>query len=263
MPSPFPGMNPYFEQSTIWQDFHNEFVGALRRLIAPQVVPDYFVQLEEHLYIHDLPPEQGRVVGRADVSLASTGISTRGQGGVDLLEAPAEVYLPAQDVGRVQFLEIRDRTGQELITVIELLSPSNKQGGEDREKYLAKRRELFRSRAHFVEIDLLRGGQPMPTDDRPECDYSVLISRAERRPIAEFWPIPLRDRLPVIPIPLRVGTNDARIDLQEVLDRTYDGPSYEYVLYRSPPQPALSADESEWAQNFLPKSARNRGGDPS
>jgi Protein of unknown function (DUF4058) len=57
MPSPFPGMNPFFEQTVHWLDSHTEFLSALRRLLAPQVGPKYIVQLEEHIYIHDLPPE--------------------------------------------------------------------------------------------------------------------------------------------------------------------------------------------------------------
>ena len=87
--------------------------------------------------------------------------------------------------------------------MIELLSPSNKRAGDDREQYLAKRRELLRTPAHLVEIDLLRGWTPMPQEGRPECDYSVMVSRAEKRRAADFWPIRLRDRLPVIPFPLR------------------------------------------------------------
>ena len=70
MPSPFPGMNPYFEQAAYWLDFHTEFLSALRRLLAPQVAPKYIVQLEEHVYIHDLPPQPRRRVGSADLSLA-------------------------------------------------------------------------------------------------------------------------------------------------------------------------------------------------
>jgi Protein of unknown function (DUF4058) len=46
MPSPFPGMNPYFEQAAYWLDFHTEFLSALRRLLAPQVGPKYIVQFE-------------------------------------------------------------------------------------------------------------------------------------------------------------------------------------------------------------------------
>ena len=46
--------------------------------------------------------------------------------------------------------------------LIELLSYSNKVPGRDREAYLAKREELLRTSVGFVELDLLRAGQPMP-----------------------------------------------------------------------------------------------------
>ena len=72
MPSPFPGMNPYFEQSAYWLDFHTELLTALRRLLVPQVGPKYIVQLEEHIYIHDLPPDSRQRLGRADLSLVQT-----------------------------------------------------------------------------------------------------------------------------------------------------------------------------------------------
>ena len=40
MPSPFPGMNPYIEQDVFWQDFHREFLPAMRttgRAVAAEV----------------------------------------------------------------------------------------------------------------------------------------------------------------------------------------------------------------------------------
>ena len=67
MPSPFPGMNPYLEQAELWQDFHLEFLPAMRRQLVPQVGPDYIIKLEEHLYIHDLPPEPRIRIGRSEV----------------------------------------------------------------------------------------------------------------------------------------------------------------------------------------------------
>jgi hypothetical protein len=251
MPSPFPGMNPYFEQAGYWQDFHTEFLSAIRRHLAPQIGPKYIVQLEEHVYIHDLPPEPRRPIGRADLSVARPESSAIGQPALGVLDAPAEVQLPLQDIEQIPFLEIRDRQGRELVTVIELLSPSNKRSGEDREQYLAKRRELLRSPAHLVEIDLLRGWTALPLEDRPECDYSVLVSRAGRRPAADFWPIRLRDRLPVIPIPLREPDVDAPVDLQEVLHRAYDGPGYEHFIYAGSPDPPLSAPDAAWARQHI------------
>jgi len=246
-------MNPYFEQAAHWQDFHAEFLSTLRRHLAPRITPGYFVQLEEHVYIHDLPPEPRRLAGRADLSVARSGPSTAGVPAAAVLEAPAEVLLPAQDVERAPFLEVRDRRGRELVAVIELLSPSNKRPGEDREQYLAKRRELLRGAAHLVEIDFLRGWPPMPAEGRPDGDYSVLVSRAGRRPAAEFWPIGLRQRLPVVPIPLRSPDDDARVDLQEVLHRAYDGPGYEHFIYDGPPEPPLPPADAEWARQYLPR----------
>jgi Protein of unknown function (DUF4058) len=253
MPSPFPGMNPYLEQSDNWQDFHTEFLTGLRHQLDPRLGPDYIVLLEKHVYIHELPPEPRRLLGRPDISVVRTGAFAAGQPNLGLLEAPAEVQLPELDIERVAFLEIRDRRGRELVTVIELLSPSNKRPGDDRLQYLSKRREIFRSNAHLVEIDLLRDWPPMPAENRPEGDYSVLVSRAGRRPLAQFWPIRLRDRLPVIPIPLKPTDPDGQVDLQEVLHQAYDGGGYRKFIYEGTPEPSLNAQDAEWAAAFLPR----------
>ena len=95
----------------------------------------------------------------------------------------------------------------------------------------------------------------MPMEDRPECGYSVLVSRAERRRAAGFWPIRLRERLPIIPIPLRPPDGDVPVDLQEVLHRTYDGPGYEHFIYSGEPEPSLSADDAAWARQHVPVGA--------
>src|SRR5262249_11116720 len=118
-----------------------------------------------------------------------------------------------------------------------------------------KRRKLLRSSAHLVEIDLLRGWDPMPQEGRPECDYSVMVSRAERRRAADFWPIGLRDKLPAIPIPLPPPAAAAGVDPQEVLHRAYDGPGYEHFIYNGDPEPSLSATDAAWARQFVPPKA--------
>src|SRR5437016_3836978 len=51
-----------------------------------------------------------------------------------------------------RYLEIRDNRNRRIVTVLELLSPSNKAPGEDRNDYLAKRRQVLAGQAHFVEI---------------------------------------------------------------------------------------------------------------
>jgi hypothetical protein len=154
--------------------------------------------------------------------------------------------------GRLSFIEIRDRDGWQLVTVIELLSSANKYAGPDREQYLAKRMELLASPVHFVGIDLLRGGPRMPMQDLPECDYCVLVRRMETRLEAGLWPIRLREPLPVVPIPLRPPHPDAQLDLQQILHRIYDAAGYEDYIYRGQPHPQLNAGEAAWARQFVP-----------
>ena len=125
----------------------------MRRQLVPRIGPDYIIQLEKYVSIHDLPPEPRRLLGRPDLSVVRAGSTAAGQPNFGGLEAPAEVLLPALDVERFAYLEIRDRRGREFVTVIELLSPSNKRPGDDRQQYLAKRREIFRNDAHLVEVE--------------------------------------------------------------------------------------------------------------
>jgi hypothetical protein len=247
-------MNPYLEQDVLWNDFHLAFLPAIRARLVAQVRPNYIVLLDEHLYVHERPSEPRRLLGRANVSLArGSELESWPRAAARVLEAPTQVHLIAQDVERVPFLEIRDRLGRELVTVLEFLSPSNKRGGGDREQYLTKRARLLDGPVHFVEIDLLRGGRPMPLVDRPVCDYSVLVSRAEDRPVADFWPIGLRDRLPMIPVPWRSSDGYARIDLQEILHSVYDAAGYEDFIYNRSPEPPLAPADAAWVQQFIPR----------
>ncbi len=145
MPSPFPGMNPYLEQEEAWHDFHERFMPVAAEALEAQVGPKYIVKIDEQVYVHELPEEERALLGRADifVSRASAAGVERSPGGV--LEAPAKVRLPTVDMEGRAFVEIRDRRSRELVTVIELLSPSNKKSGPDREQYIAKRARLLAS----------------------------------------------------------------------------------------------------------------------
>jgi hypothetical protein len=192
-------------------------------------------------------------VGRADVGVTRPPFATPGTGtATAAAEAPAKVILPAVDIERLSFIEVRDRDNWQRVTVIELLSPSNKYAGPDREQYLAKRRELLSSAVHFVELDLLRGGPRMPMENLPECDYCVLVSRVETRPEAGLWPVRLRERLPLVRIPLRTPHADAQLDLQDILHRIYDAAGYEDYIYHGQPQPQLHPEDAAWAQSFVP-----------
>jgi hypothetical protein len=254
MPSPFPGMNPFLEQDDAWHDFHEKIISMIAERLVVQVRPEYIVKINEQIYFHELIHEPRRSPGRADVSVSRSD-EVSGQSGIGFLDPPTEVRLPVHDVERLAFLEVRDRRSRELVTVFEVLSPSNKHSGSSRDYYLAKRQELLDRRANLVEIALLRGGYPMPLDELPDraYTYSVLVSRVDDRPKAGFWSIGLLDRLPIIPIPLRAPAGDARLDLQEAPDHVCDVSGYEGYIYSGLPDPPLEVEDQAWAETLIPR----------
>jgi hypothetical protein len=251
MPSPFPGMNPYLEQADTWEDFHTNFITHAQKALAAVVGPNYLVKIEVRLYLHELSAEERRFLGRSDLGLVPSGGQTEGTGrGVQ--PAPVRLQMPAVDVQRHSSLEIRDRRNRRLVTAIELLSPTNKTPGPDRDDYLRKRMQLFAQRVHFVEIDLRRGGQRPRPPELPACDYYALVARVDEWPHVGMWPIRLRDRLPAIPIPLSPPDADARLDLQDVLNAAYDDVDYGKYIYGESPEPPLSPEDAAWARQFVP-----------
>jgi hypothetical protein len=245
-------MNPFLEQEDVWTDFHDTFLPAVREALVAQVRPNYIVKIEEYLFIHEPSAEQRLLMGHADVSVARPSGTAETASGTATLSSPAMIRLPTVDIEKHLYLEIRDRNNRELVTVVEMLSPSNKTPGPNREQYLAKRGNLLLSTAHFVEIDLLRGWPRMPMEKAGVCDYCIIVSRVQDRPDANFWPLNLSDPLPKIPIPLRSPHADAELDPQAILHRVYDSAAYEEYIYKGTPNPPLRAEDAVWAAFLIP-----------
>ena len=144
---------------------------------------------------------------------------------------------------------------RKVVTVIELLSLSNKRAGsKSRELFLKKQKKILNSHAHWVEIDLLRAGlRTIPSARRDNYDYAAFISDARRRPQAALWPMPLEERLMTVGIPLGKGDSDAPLDLQACLDEVYaDGYETE-IDYTKNAKPPLSPMQVRWAKQLLKK----------
>jgi hypothetical protein len=244
-------MNPYLESSHFWADFHATFIPALRAALTAKVAPAYFVGVQEHVYIHE--PEDKRLLGVPDVDIAyATTSKKRSSGkGTATVPAPATVTIPQLRKRKVGYLQVVDGKDRSVITVIELLKPSNKYAGADRDKYLTKRLELFATQVNFVELDFLRGGPRLPLTGLPDCSYYAMVSRPATRPKADIWPLTLRETLPSLPIPLREGEPEPLIDLKAVLDRVYDEARYGDQIYDYTPEPQLSPADAEWATAIL------------
>jgi hypothetical protein len=254
-------MDPYLENPAEWQGVHAILLVQLQAAIAARVGPAYRVKVEQKLFIErdeDDEPGGRRLFAVADVGLLPVGPTAAG--GVAVASAPAAglIRTPAALRKPRRWLTIRDRRGRRVVTVVELLSPTDKRLGPDRENYLAKRERVLGSSAALVEIDLLRAGHRTPVEGRPVCDYCVVVSRPAERPAVGIWAWGVRDPMPDIPIPLRPSEAEPVIPLRAVLDQCYDASRLDIGLYDDPPDPPLAASDATWAAEFLPKPRRRK-----
>jgi hypothetical protein len=149
-------------------------------------------------------------------------------------------------------VEITDLETREVITVIEVLIPEDKQR-EGQANYLRIRSDYAKRRIAVVEVDFLRRGERTPVPHPlPPMDYRVSIAEYVEKPVYKIWPISLRDRLPVIPIPLRRGDGDVPLDLQAVFTKAYDESALSVATnYSKPPKVSLNAADAAWAAQIL------------
>lgn len=261
MPSPFPGMDPYLEQPGRWRDVHHELISGIRSELNTQLRPNFYARVEERVYIQkgDDParslwipdvtivpgPSRGRLQSQAEPAES---------GGVVVAEPVVTTTWQEEEVHEA-YLVVFERESREAIAVLEVVSPTNKvRGAEGRKSFEQKRREVMSSPCHWIEIDLLRAGAPLtivPASLQP-YEYLVHLSRAGQRPQGVLWPIRLSQRLPVIPIPLRPGDDEAKLDLQAVLNTAYDRAGYDLDIdYRQEPDPPLEGEWAAWADRWL------------
>jgi hypothetical protein len=163
--------------------------------------------------------------------------------------------VPVPDNVRETYLEIRETGTNYVLTVLEILSPTNKRPGRGRRLYEDKRLEILATRTHLVEVDLIRSGEPMPLiNHAQESDYRILISRGDRRPNATLYPFGVRQPIPTFPLPLKTDDQEPQVDIGQILHDLYDRASYDLRLdYTSDPTPPLSAAEAAWAKQLLQK----------
>jgi hypothetical protein len=263
-------MDPFLETNPIFQELHTQMLAEMQALLQPQLRPKYVARLERHLSegsVWDAP--QGaislerkepdltivsRVTGRkhtgATAVLARPSASTAQELGADELELRKQRRI-------VIYVQDRPRLA---VTGIELLSPGNKQPGVvARDRYLEKRASALHGGLHWVEVDLLRFGvrPPIPVRIPELTDYLCYVARATPtgwNHLLYSWP--LRDSLPVLPIPL-LGEDRAHLDLAWCFAAAYDriAADDEVNYAATPAPPPLRKSDTTWMSQLL----RERG----
>jgi hypothetical protein len=249
-------MDPYLETPRLWPDVHHELVSQIRGALNPALRPRYVARVELRVYISDeddpareiIPDVRIEKVKRKRVK------KSKKESAVAVAE-PLIVPLLIDEIEEAR-LEIREVETGSLVTLIEVLSPANKvRGSRGRASFMQKLQETLAGDVHWVEIDLLRAGVPSVTHPPlVPSDYRILVSNAAQRTRARYWPVHLRQPLPVIGIPLRTPDPDVPLDLGAVMAAVYDRAGYDLSIdYRQDPDPPLKAEDAAWADQLLRK----------
>lgn len=257
MPSPFPGMDPYLEVQPYWSDFHTAMILMLKAELQKLVPAHYSVWGDIHVWLHE-PDAKTRIKIRPDAFVTEKSDRPRGGVAKSALVAPATTVLPAVRKTGGRYIKIKEAQTERVVTVVELLSPTNKRRGEERDEYLAKREQYFAQRINLVELDFLRKGMRMPLGrpSPPEAPYYAAVSRGEDYPRVGVWPLSLREPLPELPIPLDPEDDMIWLPLQKCFVAAYDiGPYAKEINYRKSARPPLEPGDAAWFERRLAKSS--------
>ncbi|MDF5720745.1 MAG: DUF4058 family protein [Rhizonema sp. PD37] len=266
MPSTFPGMNPYLEHPALWSSFHTRLLVAIADTLAPQLRPNYYIDVETRIYQDQ--DEDEVLVGIPDGTVLSANLSNPVNvevqpvtGSTLTQKRPQSITLPMPVTVKDRYLEVREISTDAVITVIEVLSPKNKQKGKGRTTYEKKRALVLSSFSHLIEIDLLRGNLPMTMMGKVlPTDYRIVVSRSSQRPKADLYGFNLPEPIPSFPLPLKLEDEEVTVDLQTIFDGVCERAGYnQRIDYQQPvPSPALSKADQQWVDELL---APIRGGD--
>ena len=258
--SPFPGMDPYLEQH--WGDVHTSLMVYIRNQINAQLPDELQARVEESTAIQ-IEDEVRRVVFPDVRIVEDQPFQSSGGGGVAVASETVSTAKPIivkmeLDTRPQRTVEIVDVSSNDrVVTAIEVLSPSNKIGNQNRLAYQRKRYAYIDSRVNLVEIDLIRDGEhivAIPLDKVPkQCwgDYITCVQRDAAGFQFELYPMPLRQPLPDINIPLRRNDKDVLLQIQTLIDQCYQDGRYWRTDYSQVLRPRLSELDKVWADALI------------
>ena len=244
-------MNPYLENPEFWSAVHNRLIVAIADDLVDHLSEKYRVEIEKRTYFSK--DEESLLVGIPDVAVV-TGKATEPTTSTATLAlpvSPEKVTVPISEEVNERYLEIREAATGTVVTVLEILSPKNKRTGPGRVSYERKRNQVLESTTNLVEIDLLRGGKPLPISSQ-KGDYRILICRGDSRPQGALYAFSLLQPIPSVPIPLMPGEAEPMLDLKTLLDHIYAKGRYHLVIdYTHILEPALSQSDRAWVEELL------------
>jgi hypothetical protein len=214
-------MDPYLEDSKLWPAFQHQMVMSLYQFLLPGLADRYRARVNQRHY--------------AVEQVLFTSIQ--------------------RDEHLEEYIEIRQRSDGRLVTMVDIVSPTNKTADRGRRVYLDKRDEAKRLHANLVEIDLVLQGQPMleySRDGLPDWDYAVTVSRARSPERYEIYTATLQKKLPRFRLPLAADDRDHVLDLPIAFTKCYDqGGFSSQIDYALEPSTPLNDEDKKWLDEVL------------
>lgn len=255
-PYPFPGLNPWFESR--WPDVHATMIVLMRGQLRRQLPSGLHASVEIGTRILQNSREEKPIVPDATV--------WKLREDAPALSAPPNAAEPAiaeTQAPQTRRLAIRDAQG-DLITVLELLSPSNKHGA-GAVAHQSKRLGLIESGINLVELDLIRqlGLAILQFEEdgvadvlRSKSDFlpahAVTVIRASAPHLRELYAIHYRVTLPSIKVPLRPEDPDIWLNLQTLAEQAHEEAQMDQITdYTRDPEPPLSPEDTAWLHTHL------------
>jgi hypothetical protein len=216
-------MDPYLEDEKVWPVFQHQLVLCLYQILLPGLVDRYRARIGQRHYVTE----------------------------------QALFTSVVREEHQEEFVEIRQRCDGRLVTLVDVVSPSNKTTDAGRQAYLAKRTEAKAGGANLVEIDLVLQGQPTleySRDGLPDWDYAVTVTRAAQSERHEIYSATLQKRLPRFRLPLAADDRDTVLDLHASFTRCYDqGGFAAQIDYLRDPPVRLADEDRQWVHELLKK----------
>ena len=259
MPDMFPGMNPYLEHPDLWPKVHPQLVTALVKLLQKEVSDRYSVIIRKRVY--RVSGEDSLVVGQLTHNSSSNRSAVANSAFCSSRQQPIPTYIAVPQTIQEDYIEIIDCQIGRTVTIIEILTPHTKRPGRGRENYEQRCEAIFGNDTHFVEIDLLRGWEPISAYVPNNVDYRVLVSRSEQRPKADLYAWQVNAPIPPLALPLSCSKDDTdaqshcTVDLKQALDEVCGEFAHDFSIdYDRPPIPPLPPETDRWLTTLLERS---------
>lgn len=256
-------LHSYWQADGDWREFHTSYIVGLVQALKAQLLPmGYTAGIEKSLQIHY--PEQLDSEPESDITIydqdrlrtfrpTQTEVANEFATVLTLPEILDFEDEPAQ-FRAIALYEVQSNGERgEPIAWIEVLSPSNKPGGQHSQEYRFKRHKLLDSAMVFVEVDYLHESAPtfarLPSyrvrnkwQSRSADAHPYRIVVIDPRPLipdgkAYLHEFDVDDLLPIVTIPLS-GQDRIRFDFgapyHKILQDMFF--AYESVDYRQLPQ---------------------------